>query len=144
MTEKVTEKPNTATYDTELDYYFNVYDSDCGLKSVGLGGLAAALDSQGNRHRGKYTPDTVRPKSVSVSKPIHDPWANLARLEAFNRGRLAWNAFARLWYSEQEALRQHYTELRPRLPDQDWGRSPPDPKVIVEATSAFRRYYNVN
>ncbi len=128
-----------STYDAELDYYFNQYDSDCQLKSLELAGLVYAFDADGNRHRGKRSgPDMVRVSSSHAAKAYSDPWANPDSIAAFARGRAVWRRVKALPGPVFERLQRWYT-LKPRDPEQNWGVDRPSKTLAVWDHELFRR-----
>ena len=100
-------------YNEDLDWLFNCYDSECGLRSVGLSGaIEAAFDSSGNKHRG--TDETASPVTVNLTGGSQgasgnpNPWATAHHLKAFRRGRQLWRKYAQLPFEIQQGLRRYY------------------------------------
>lgn len=127
------------TYEADLDWFFNVYDSECGLRSVGLGGLEMAFDSDGCRHKwSDGSSETVHMRGGHGGTPVNDPWSDERHLSAFARGRAVWQRLGRVTWTNQAILRRAYEPAYPREPGQDWGMPMPDRNAIVEAIREFR------
>lgn len=126
---------NESLYLAELDWYFNQYAYECGLKSVGHG-LELAFAQTGNTitprwlddgtandpaNRKPWTPNVKRTGQTNCGTPNTDPWASGAKLASFAYGRLVWAKLGRLPYAWQDALKRHY---EPQHPDSDLSRPP--------------------
>lgn len=128
------------TYEADLDWWFNFYDSECGLKSIGLGGMEAAFGSDGNRHKwSDGSTETVHMRSGHGGNPVNDPWSDAKHLKAFGRGRLVWQRLTSLSYADQTLLRAFYSPRYPLEPGQDWGRPVPDRNAVRAAIMSYRK-----
>lgn len=127
-------------YCEDLDWYFNCYDAECGLKSAGLSGaLEQVFDSSGNRHR--TIDETANPITVNLSGGAQgasgnpNPWATAHHLKAFRRGRQIWRRFTQLPYRVQCGLRSYYEPRQTAPNHENWGTKPMDEKLV--------RYYHM-
>ena len=132
------ESDDADLYHPDLDYFFNQYDYDSGLKSVGLGGMMYAFDMDGNRHKGKITSETVKPQAGHTSIPNTDPWADPESLKAFARGRKVWRLLGKMSYAEQQLLRRHYEHTVTRSELLGYGHKPDDERDVIFAHRFFR------
>ncbi len=133
------DETDAETYEADLDFFFNVYDSECGLKSVGLGGLEMAFDSDGCRHKwSDGSTETVHMRSGRGGNPVNDPWSDERHIKAFGRGRKVWQRLTSLSYADQMVLRAFYSPRYPREPGQDWGQAVPERNAVRAAVMSFR------
>jgi hypothetical protein len=106
-------------YDSELDWYFGSYDSECGLQSVGIGGgLEYLFNSNGTRMSTRD--DNAAPVDVNLmggapgaygdKDPYTDRHVSMGSDRGtFTRGRRVWQRLKMLEWSTQEALKELYT-----------------------------------
>lgn len=145
MTEKpllhrVASNNDPELYNEDLDWWFNVYDSECGLRSVGLSGaIEAAFDSSGLKHR--TVDETASPVTVNLTggspgaSGTADPWATLHHIKTFRRGRQIWRRFTQLPYDVQCGLKRYYEPRQIAPNGETWGLQPMDEKTV--------RYYHL-
>jgi hypothetical protein len=122
-------------WDTELDWYFNDFESLCGLQSVGTSGAGQnqlndssqeeKLDRLERIKNGFLLtlPGNAKPDAHSVSSVQADKAFSEAQARGiFARGRRIWQRIYLLPYRVQHLLRQAYEE---RIPEAgaNWGRS---------------------
>ena len=136
-------------WDPELDWYFNVFESACGLQSIGTSGageneLRDPTDEEKIDRRERIRngflltlPGAAKADSHSVSPHQADKAAFVAMAHGvFRRGRRIWRKLTSLPYAAQVMLQRAYEE---RIPEAgaDWGR----PLLTDEKVrSAHRRY----
>lgn len=121
-------------WDPDLDWYFNDFDSLCGLQSIGTSGagqnqLRKPTDEERAEKRERLrngfllsVKDHAKSDLRSVSPADADRAAFLAMAHGvFSRGRQIWKRLTRLAYSTQITLKQAYEE---RIPEAgaNWGR----------------------
>lgn len=127
------------TYEPDLDWWFNVYDSECGLRSIGLGGLEMAFDSDGCRHKwSDGSTETVHMLSGHGGNPVNDPWSDAKHLKAFSRGRRVWAKLCNVSWANQSVLRRFYEPRYPLEKDQNWGMPIPSRNDVIEALRWYR------
>jgi hypothetical protein len=98
-------------YNSDLDFFFGQYDSECGLKSVGVSGVEQLYLDSGNSRKstgGEELTVKTGKQSVPASSDIYTD----ANLKAFERGRRVWGRLSILPYFYQELLREYYTPRR--------------------------------
>ncbi len=136
-------KPDEAdleTYEADLDFYYNQYDYECGLKSIGLGGMEEAFNSDGCRHKwSDGSTETVHMRGGHGGNPVNDPWSDERHLKAFSRGRMVWRRLGQVSYADQQTIKAFYSPSYPREKDQDWGPPIPTRNAIVEAIASYRK-----
>lgn len=124
-------------YEPDIDWFFNQYDSVCGLKSAQ--GNAILGDGKMRTIGAAGNPVTVRLTGSSKHGKVRgDPWADYGKLVEFGKGRLIWQRLTSLSYSLQSILRSAYSPRHCFSEAEPWGRSYPDRKTIVEAVRAYR------
>jgi hypothetical protein len=117
-------------YCADLDWYYGQYDSECGLKSIGVANVLDAAISMGS-----YTAvdeiDAI-PIKVTVTRNLQrwfegGPWDDhhaqfRGRGEycAFTRGRRVWRRLQRLPWVFQETLRLHYEARQLYVRDEEY------------------------
>lgn len=121
-------------WDLDLDWYFNDFESLCGLQSIGTSGagqnqLRKPTEEERAEKRERIRngflltmPDHAKSDLTSVSPADADRAAFLAMAHGvFAKGRRIWRRVTRLPYSTQTILKQAYEE---RIPEAgvDWGR----------------------
>lgn len=132
------------TYEADLDWYFGCYDSECGLKSIGLGGMEAAFGSDGNRHKwSDGSTETVHMRSGHGGNAVSDPWSDARHLKAFSRGRKVWALLGRLSYADQQTIKAFYTPRYPLEKGQYWGMPRPERNAVLAAITSYRSGVNV-
>lgn len=139
-------------WDPELDWYFNVFESACGLQSIGTSGAGEnelrgpteeeKADKRERIRNGFLLTLLEHAKADAHSTSPHD--ADKAAFAAmahgvFRRGRRIWRRLTALPYRTQAFLKQAYEE---RLPEAgaDWGRKLlTDEQVKIAHQQYFRR-----
>lgn len=127
---------NAQLWDTQLDWYFNEFESLCGIQSIGTSGAgenqlspmsdAEKADRQERTKNGFLLTmiDHAKADMHSVSADAADRAAFTAMAHGiFRKGRTIWKKLTRLSYFTQQVLEQAYKE---RIPEAgaDWGRPP--------------------
>jgi hypothetical protein len=129
-------------WDTELDWYFNVFESMCGLQSTGTSGAgenqlkkpteAEKLDRREKTRNGflltMLGPPKADSKSVSAAQADKAAFHAMSR-GLYARGRRLWRRLTRLPYEE-----------RIREAGADWGRPP---LTDDQVRAAHRAYYEL-
>ena len=139
-------------WDPELDWYFNVFESACGLQSIGTSGageneLRAPTEAEKADKRERIRngflltlPGAAKADMHSVSPHEADKSAFAAMAHGvFRRGRRLWRRLTGLPYRTQAILKQAYEE---RIPEAgaDWGRALlTDEQVKIAHQQYFRR-----
>lgn len=136
-------------WDLDLDWYFNDFESLCGLQSIGTSGAGenqlrppSEEEKAERRERIKRgflltTLDHAKPDFRSVSPADADRGAFEAMSRGiFTKGRWVWKRLGRIPYSAQLLLRQAYEE---RIPEAgaDWGRKPLNDDQVRSAHRAY-------
>ncbi len=135
-------------WDLELDWYFNEFESEIGLQSIGTSGAGESyyqLTEEEKAEREErlrngflLTMPTVNPTEHSVSGASADHGAFLAASHGiYGRGRRTWRSITTLPYRIQELLRFAYEE---RIPEAgaDWGRKALTDDQVRALHRAFR------
>lgn len=139
-------------WDPELDWYFNVFESACGLQSIGTSGageneLRGPSEEEKVDRRDKLRNGflltllgAAKADAHSVSPHQADKAAFAAMAHGvFRRGRRIWRRLTALPYHAQAVLKQAYEE---RIPEAgaDWGRRLlTDDQVKIAHQRYFRR-----
>jgi len=137
-------------WDTGLDWYFNVFESSCGLQSIGTSGageneLTPPTEEEKADKRERIRngflltlPGNAKADAHSVSPHQADKAAFAAMAHGvFRRGRQIWKRLTRLSHRAQVILKRAYEE---RLPEAgaDWGRRP---LTDDQVRAAHRQYF---
>ncbi len=125
---------NPELWDIDLDWYFNDFESLCGLQSIGTSGAGenqlTPMSDEEKADRQQRTrngflltmPDHAKADLRTVSPDAADRAAFTAMAHGvFARGRRIWRKVSRLPYATQRLLKQAYEE---RIPEAgaNWGR----------------------
>ena len=136
-------------WDPDLDWYFNEFESLCGLQSIGTSGagqnqLRPPTEEEKRDRRERIRngflltlPEHAKADAKSVSPGAADRAAFMAMAHGvFKRGRRIWRRLTGLPYSVQSMLRRAYEE---RIPEAgvDWGR----PLLTDEQVRWAHRWY---
>lgn len=134
-------------WDPELDWYFNEFESLCGLQSIGTSGAGENYyklsddertdKSERLRNGFLLTMPSVNPTENSVSGATADQCAFQAVAHGlYTRGRRIWRRLASLPYRVQRLLRRAYEE---RIPEAgaNWGRRLLTDEQVKELHRAF-------
>jgi hypothetical protein len=100
-------------YNQDLDWYYGVYDSECGLKSCDAESIYLSAGS--GEEWG------AMPRSTNSGYPVTDDHF-VAHIGSFARARRVYHRLGQLPYSGQEELRKYYEPRQyrdPALPAQD-------------------------
>lgn len=138
-------------WDPELDWYFNVFESACGLQSIGTSGAGenqlrkpteAEKADKRERIRNGFLltlPDPAKADERSVCAADADRGAfDAMACGVFHRGRRLWKRLTRVSYSTQLLLKQAYEE-RIQKAGVDWGRKP---LTDEQVRAAHREYFS--
>lgn len=138
-------------WDPDLDWYFNEFESRCGLQSIGTSGAgqnqlrkpseSEKLDRRERIRNGFLLtlPDHAKADFRSVSPADADRAAFRAMASGvFYKGRRIWKRVTRLCYSTQVTLKQAYEE---RIPEAgaDWGRKLLTDEQVRVAHKEYKR-----
>jgi hypothetical protein len=129
-------------YDADIDWFYGVYDYECGLKSIGemKREIDEKMASGGTRKHAEHDDRTGELK-VKVSKPMcvnpdlytdhHVTWSGEG---VFTKGRRIWRRLQLLSFATREILRKVY-EPRQYFPE-EW--LPPTEDEIRAAHAEYR------
>lgn len=128
-------------FNTDLDWFFNCYDAECGLKSSGGADIGASQTNlagyQKNKVGGSGDPndDVADRLEVKAKKPVfakqenlpytdrHASFASNDKIDhtacVFTRGRRIWQKLSRIPWAQQEDLKLLYEprRVRPHVPE---------------------------
>lgn len=137
-------------WDTELDWYFNEFESLCGLQSIGTSGAGENRLRDPTEEEKADRKERIRngflltlPEHAKADMRSTSPGdADRAAFEAmahgvFRRGRRIWRRLTQLRYTDQVALKQAYEE---RIPEAgvNWGRPLLTDDQVRAVHKAFR------
>lgn len=127
-------------YHKDLDWNWNCYSSEVGLKSCSGIEVEYLLEVTGNvRAKGTPAPDlTVNFTGDSGSSGVSDPWATAASLSSFRYGRSVWRRLGELPYSYQSVLAAYYEPRQWRSNRKErCGPTPPPLELVRTAHAAY-------
>lgn len=114
-------------YCQDLDWYFNAYDSECGLKSIGVANvLDAAVALSGSKDI-EAIPVKVSPQRNLQRWFEGGPWDDhhaqfkgRGSFCVFTKGRRVWSRLHALTWTTQDGLRQYYEARQLWTRDEDY------------------------